>query len=221
MTLLKRLTAVLILVVLTVMALGFYKFNVAEDDLYIKENDMVWPLAPFDEGARNVMMRLFSQDTHHPFKITLPDSNSAVTLTGFNKEPSLAVGTYQDQEVRGEVLLDYPRLTPLNLPGNAGTTQFVAPFAVTTQGSGVFWYLGMFRLDDRSGAITHLDSQYLGDRVVIRAITPDTPFDPPYRITISLQTHAPEQPMSATPEQAAERLFFVTRDALKASALTE
>ncbi|OYD21415.1 hypothetical protein [Oceanimonas baumannii] len=218
MTLLIRLAAVLILLVLTVIALGFYKFNIAGDDLYIKENDMVRPLAPFEEGARSVMMRLFSLDTGHSFKITLPDSNSAVTLTGFNKEPSLAVGAYQDKEIRGEVLLDYLRLTPLNLPGNTGTTQFAAPFAVTTQGTGVFWYLGMFRLDDRSGSITHLDSQYLGDRVVIQAISPDIPFDPPHRITISLRTLAPEQPMATTPGQETERTFYVTRDTIEVSA---
>ncbi|MEL4392356.1 hypothetical protein [Shewanella algae] len=214
MKLFIRVAVVLGLVFLAVIALGIYRFNFTEDDLYVRENDMVRPLAEFDGGAKGVMKRLFSLDTREQFRIRLPDSNKSVTLTGFKEEQHLAFGEYLDEVVRGEVLLDYRKLTPLNLPGNAESMQFVVPFAVTTQGSGVFWYLGMFRFDYQTGAIAHLASQFLGDRIEIEAITPKEPFDPPYSVTLALKTRTQEQSMAEAPGEYVERTFFVTLNSI-------
>ncbi|MGX2952756.1 hypothetical protein ACWAU3_06705 [Shewanella sp. JL219SE-S6] len=52
MKLFIRMAVVLGLVFLAVIALGIYRFNFTEDDLYVRENDMVRPLAEFDGGAK-------------------------------------------------------------------------------------------------------------------------------------------------------------------------
>ena len=67
-------------------------------------------------NASEVMLKLFSLNTANPFEITLPEGGKSVALTHFIKikQTEFAMGDYQDGEVKGRVLLDYLRITPLN-----------------------------------------------------------------------------------------------------------
>ncbi|WP_394392781.1 hypothetical protein [Shewanella woodyi] len=223
---------------------GVYRFNLADDDIYIEMSDGT--VLPYDEAvilenkakseeksaalregiftadtpeSSLVMRKLFSLQTTTPFNIMLPDSNSLVALTYFldgdkhkNQDNSeLAAGSYQHGEVRGSVLLDYYKITPLNFPEGSSATSathsdndkalftFVAPFAVTTQGSGVFWYLGLFNIDYQTNRLSHLDSEFVGDRVKIKHIEPSEPFDSSNSITVTYNERAPLQAMSDKP----------------------
>ncbi|MBN7795077.1 hypothetical protein [Parahaliea mediterranea] len=202
---------------LAVVALGVHRFHFTTDDLHLKESARGSRPAPCEAGAAGVMRCLFSLDTREPFRIRLPDSDKPVTLSGVNAPQRLAVGDYQDGPVRGQVLLDYQLITPLNLPGISGSMQFVAPFAVTTQGSGAFWYLGMFNIDLQSGHTRHLASEFLGDRVHIEAIDVKTPFDPPYSVTLSIKTRTAAQSMAEAPAEPVQRTFQLDHDSLQPS----
>ncbi|MCL1088467.1 hypothetical protein L2744_02340 [Shewanella profunda] len=169
-------------------------------------------------NASEVMLKLFTLNTANPFEVTLPEGHRSVVLTHFIKikQTELAIGDYQDGEVKGRVLLDYMRITPLNFDPALGpdtqsnapiqqnldaqTMPFVAPFIVTTQGSGVFWYLGLFNLDYEHTSLKHLGSVLIGDRIEIDSVEPVYPFEPPYKIAVTYRDRAPNEPMSQNPE---------------------
>ncbi|MCU8020258.1 MULTISPECIES: hypothetical protein [unclassified Shewanella] len=169
-------------------------------------------------NASEVMLKLFSLNTANPVEITLPEGGKSVALTHFIKikQTEFAMGDYQDGEIKGRALLDYLRITPLNFdPALEPDTQsdapiqddpkmqtmpFVAPFIVTTQGSGVFWYLGLFNLDFKHNSLKHLGSVMLGDRIEVDSIEPVYPFEAPFKIAVTYRDRASDQPMSESPE---------------------
>lgn len=178
-----KLTLAGTLVILAILAAGIYRFNMTNDDIYMvmedgkvmqydeamaqektqaqtNEVEVVTPLEVKPvANASEVMLKLFSLNTANPFEITLPEGGKSVALTHFIKikQTEFAMGDYQDGEVKGRVLLDYLRITPLNFdPALEPDTQsnapiqddpkmqtmpFVAPFIVTTQVRGHFGIL--------------------------------------------------------------------------------
>lgn len=185
----------------------------------INETDLVVPseIKPV-ANASEVMLKLFTLNTANPFEVHLPEGHKPVALTHFIKvkQTEFAIGDYQDGDVKGRVLLDYMRITPLNfdpalepdtqsnapiqLDLNAQTMPFVAPFIVTTQGSGVFWYLGLFNLDYEHSSLKHLGSVLIGDRIEVDNVEPVYPFESPYKIAVTYRDRAPNEPMSENPE---------------------
>ncbi|MCU7996166.1 hypothetical protein [Shewanella glacialipiscicola] len=246
MSMFSKLTITATLVILIILAAGIYRFNLTSDDLYgeIEEEQVMFddnvaneamaeqPIKPqagdvesatFVESesvanASEVMSKLFNLQTVNSFNVILPESAKPVELTHFINinQIDLAIGDYQNGEVKGRVLLDYLRITPLNFdPALEPDTQssapiqddptvqimpFVAPFIVTTQGSGAFWYLGFFNLDYEYKSLKHLNSVMLGDRIEIESIEPIYPFEAPYKLLVTYRDRAPNQPMSASPE---------------------
>lgn len=234
------LTIAATLVVLGVLAVGIYRFNMTNDDLYLVSEDgqvVQYDQAIVQDNAQaqvksehvaepelqphgsEVMRKLFSLDTPDTFTVNLPDGGKPVVLTHFInvKQTEFAMGDYQDGEVKGRVLLDYIRITPLNFEsivdaspeGQAPvpesrfanqTMPFLAPFIVTTQGSGVFWYVGMFSLNYEQKQLHHLGSVLIGDRIEIDSIEPAYPFEAPHKVTVTYKTVAATQPMSAEPK---------------------
>ncbi|PIW59070.1 hypothetical protein [Shewanella sp. CG12_big_fil_rev_8_21_14_0_65_47_15] len=241
-----KLTLAGTLVVLAILAAGIYRFNMTNDDIFMVMEDggvmqydeamakkhadavenetlntpefavpsEIKPVA----NASEVMGKLFSLNTANPFEVKLPEGNKSVVLTHFIKikQTEFAMGDYQDDEVKGRVLLDYMRITPLNFDPalnpdteNQAPVQddpkmqampFVAPFIVTTQGSGVFWYLGLFSLDYDHNTLNHLGSVMLGDRIEVDSIEPVYPFESPYKVTVTYRDRAPSQAMSEEPK---------------------
>ncbi|EGM70565.1 hypothetical protein [Shewanella sp. HN-41] len=241
-----KLTIVATVVVLGILAAGIYRFNMTNDDIFMVMEDgqvmqydeakvkkhadtvanetlgtpefavpsEVKPVA----NASEVMLKLFSLNTANPFEIKLPEGGQSVVLTHFIKvkQTEFAMGDYQDGEVKGRVLLDYMRITPLNFDPalnpdtenqapvqddpNMQTMPFVAPFIVTTQGSGVFWYLGLFNLDYGHNTLNHLGSVMLGDRIEVDSIEPVYPFESPYKVAVTYRDRAPTQAMSEEPK---------------------
>ncbi|MEC4724194.1 hypothetical protein HWQ46_01340 [Shewanella sp. D64] len=187
--------------------------------------------ADIDKSAL-VMRKLFSLKTSAPFNVNLPNSQMGVPLTYFigksNTEGKqtnneLVVGDYQYDEVKGKILLDYYKITPLNgLPVSANAYQkretdlftFLAPFAVTTQETGVFWYLGLFSIDYRTSTLSHLKSEFIGDRVEIKSIEFKEPFDSPYSVSVTYKVRSANQAMSDAPTETNTILLTVSETAM-------
>lgn len=187
--------------------------------------------ADIDKSAL-VMRKLFSLKTSAPFNVNLPNSPMGVPLTYFigksNTEGEqtnneLVVGDYQDGEVKGKILLDYYKITPLNgLPVSANSYQkretdrftFLAPFAVTTQGTGVFWYLGLFSIDYRTNTLSHLKSEFIGDRVEIKSIEFKESFGSPYSVSVTYKVRSENQAMSDAPTETNTILLTVSETAM-------
>ncbi|MFB2647976.1 hypothetical protein [Shewanella mangrovisoli] len=185
-------------------------------------------------NASEVMLKLFSLNTANPFEVKLPDSQLPVVLTHFIKikQTEFALGDYQQGEEKGRVLLDYLRITPLNFdPALEPDTQsdaplqddpkqqtmpFVAPYIVTNQGSGVFWYLGLFSLDYAQNRLVHLGSVFIGDRIEVDSIEPVYPFEAPFKVAITYRDRAADQPMAEEPNVAKTLEVGVSETEIKA-----
>lgn len=208
---LKKILLLAALVSSVVLAAGVYRFNFTNDDIYVvQENGQVVPLATQDNTP--VMRTLFSIYTDKYWQIELPDSGLKVPLT----EPKngngqhFALGRYQQGEERGVVHVDYPRITVLNFTFVEDEMMFAVPFSVSNQGSGVFWYLGLFQMNTRHGDIKQLDTLWVGDRVVITALNTDEPFDVTSSLQLSYLKHSAKHSMAEKPVEVIKTLLEVT-----------
>jgi len=152
----------------------------------------------FGQENSKVMLKLFNMKTSNDFFIKIPETDSICKLTEFEKIDSLeyAKGSYSDEDEIGDVFLDYLQMHPIHLTGKKTVFFFVAPFIVTNQGSGIFYYLGFFTTDTKEMRITHLDSYFLGDTILIESIKITG-----NRIKISIKVHSEDQAMSDDPDQ--------------------
>lgn len=161
--------------------------------------------------ADPVMLKLFSIKTLSPMVLKLPEQQVSAALGSFVEGQSLAKGEFVDGPVRGSVLLDYARMQALNAP--LGNKQLLlAPFVVANQGSGSFWYLGLFALDTGAGTIAHLDSSFLGDRVALKQLKLGHQSQLPLSVNAELLLHGPQQAMAEPPGFLEIRRFRVTAD---------
>ncbi|MGF1690080.1 hypothetical protein [Photobacterium kagoshimensis] len=208
---LKKILLLAALVSSVVLAAGVYRFNFTHDDIYVvQENGQVVPLATQDNTS--VMRTLFSIYTDKYWQIELPDSGLKVPLTELKNDNGqhFALGRYHQGEERGVVRVDYPRITVLNFTFVEDEMMFAVPFSVSNQGSGVFWYLGLFQMNTRYGDIKQLDTLWVGDRVVITALNTDEPFDVTSSLQLSYLKHSVKQSMAEKPVEVIKTLLEVT-----------
>ncbi|WP_354623436.1 hypothetical protein [Psychromonas sp. MME2] len=114
----------------------------------------------------------------HPVTIDIPEHDAKVTL---NKMQSVhhrlyLRGDYQlmlreataQQEAlydKGVGLLNLAKVTLLNRQ-QGPLLYFAAPFVINVAGSGVFFYVGLFSYDLNTQLSDHVDSLFLGDRIL-------------------------------------------------------
>ncbi len=203
---------IIMAVVCLVLAAGIYRFNFTDDDVYITLDDGHVISYNDNQAGLVVMRRLFSVDASTPWFIDVPHTNIVSPLTGFIGEgrETKAMGEYQDEADSGQVILDYTQILALNLGDTDSEMIFVVPFIVTHQGSGTFWYLGLFRFDLLLNRIQQLDSRLLGDRILLNNIRVDTPFDVSSSVLVDFLTHSEQQAFSEPPTQSEIIRFKVT-----------
>ena len=163
----------------------------------------------------DVMLVLFSFKTDKQWQIQLPESPANkpifVPLTELKQADNvhLAIGHYQDEFELGSVTLDYSKITPINLGNPEHEMLFVAPFVVANQGSGNFWYLGLFRLNNQTADIRHIDSLLLGDRIKLNTIDIIDPLNVS-QLKLSYWQHGEQQAMAQAPNQLVEQNIAVS-----------
>ncbi|MBT1444723.1 hypothetical protein KJI95_09340 [Shewanella sp. JM162201] len=160
-----------------------------------------------------VMWQLFTLNTKAPFVLNVPDTKVRSKLSEFVElgGHSYVKGQFEDGPVRGEVLLRYKDLQPLNASFR-GLKLLIAPFMVANQGSGSFWYLGLYGLNEEKRAIGHLDSIFIGDRVDIRSFSPSDHAMLPVLVNGEVLVHAPGQPMAEPPRLMEIRRYEISWD---------
>lgn len=211
----RKIVLVILTVILLVVAAGVYRFNFTNDDIYVVQTDD--QVVPFDttnnvDPKNNVMLMLFSFDIDRYWQIQLPDSEAKVPLTDLREydDLHLATGKYQDGDEHGLVSLDYYNITPLHLGNIDDEMVFSAPFSVTNQGTGNFWYLGLFNLNTKTGEIEQIDTFFLGDRIKVDELKPDEPFDVTSSLHVIYLKHSPQQSMAEAPNEKVEQFIKVS-----------
>jgi hypothetical protein len=174
----------LIILPAIVIIMGIYRFNYTNADIYIELAD--GEVVQYDKlmreaekkGYSKVMLSLFSIRTLEDFIVFLPEQDStpiAVPLNEIKKQEMQrwATGQYSFGEERGSISLDFDTIRTINADIKDNQIIFAAPFSVSNQGSGVFFYLGLFSQDTKRHTIKHIDSIFIGDRINIVSIEPD------------------------------------------------
>jgi len=159
-----------------------------------------------------VMLNLFSIKTSNDFTIKIPETDTYCKMTQIisNDTIHLVKGDYKEGEVRGEVYIDYTKIVALNQT-SGNESLMTIPFSISNQGSGIFTYVGLFNLNNKSGQIKHLDSKFLGDRINLESIE----YDGNHLVQVKMKVHSKEQSMSQTPTEIKEMDFYIDGDKLK------
>lgn len=207
----KRISLLVVGTLITVALAGIYRFNLTDDDIYIEQSDgQVVAYNIIDK--KDVMLTLFATKTDNQWRISLPQSQVTVALTDIRPEGVFpaAIGKYRDGEEYGQVAVDYSKITPLNFAYSDDQMVFVAPFTVSNQGSGVFYYLGLFNLNTKQWSMKHLDSLFIGDRVIIESLAEDKRLDASSLVKVQYLDHGDEQSMAEPANKAVEQYIEVS-----------
>lgn len=202
---LRKLFLLIIVLVTLVILAGVYRFNFTNDDIYlVGEDGQVTVLGKY---ANKIILTLFGIQTNKEWAIHVPETKVKANLNKLiSSAPRyLVTGEYSDGEAYGIVSLDYSKITTLNVTTDQDEMVFVAPFSVSNQGSGVFWYLGLFTLDTDSGDIKQTDTVFVGDRFRISSLQTEEPFDVTSSVLVTFLRHGPTQSMSEVPSESGQQ----------------
>ncbi|EZH73817.1 hypothetical protein ATO12_17955 [Aquimarina atlantica] len=148
----------------------------------------------------DVLLKLFSLKTSNDWVITIPETNAKCKISEVDTDSLHVVkGVYVDGEERGEVVIDYLKITTLN-QSSKNEQYFMIPFKVSNQGSGIFNYIGMFVLNYEDKTIKQIDSYFLGDRIIIDSLE----YNGNATLQIQFKAHSEQQSFSETPVEHEE-----------------
>jgi hypothetical protein len=214
----KKSIYVLVGLILAILLAGIIRFNFTNDDIYVENG--AGNVVKYERDQRDkidyqseVMLKLFSIKTADDLVISIPISDTpptkaAVRLTSFadfGTARGVAQGDYAAGEERGQVIFYYMKITTVHLGDPSEKIYFVAPFSVSNQGSGVFYYIGLFVQDINKMNIRHLASHYIGDRIKVMNIEN---FDE--QITVSFITRTADTSYADKPDQSQFLTLTVT-----------
>ncbi|NOX64735.1 MAG: hypothetical protein GXO85_02795, partial [Chlorobi bacterium] len=212
-----KITAIIIVsIIVIIVVAGIIKFNFTDDDIFIRNNDGT--VEKYDEAKHNrdsyqskVMQKLFSMKTSNDLTIKVPETEMICKINDFITIDSteMAKGSYTDGVERGIVVLDYMKITTLNIGKSKDQIYFAAPFFVSNQGTGIFYYLGLFVQNTQKMIVDHIDSYFLGDRIKISTIDSEE-----NDIQIKFKTHSEIQSMAEEPAEEKNIKIRVTEKGL-------
>ncbi|MBY6195612.1 hypothetical protein [Vibrio hangzhouensis] len=178
----------LCLLVIVVVA-GVYRFSLTDEEIMAK--------FPSQQAVvhDNVVETILGLKVANPWTIQVPETSAFSLLTDIDAEKQVAAGSYDDGMVRGSVYLlyGYKQLVYENNDLKAA----LVPFAVSNQGSGVFYYLGVFKWDEARQRVILVDAKLAGDRIDIQSLTLNGS-----QVEFQYKSHGPAQSMSESPNLA-------------------
>ena len=144
----------------------------------------------------------------------MPNSEAKANLTELREYDGLhfATGKYQNGDEHGSVNVDFYKITPLHLGDIEDEMVFSVPFSVSNQGTGNFWYLGLFNLNTKTGEIEQIDTVFIGDRIKLEELKTDEPFDVTSSLHMIYLKHSSQQSMSETPSEKVDQFIKVSID---------
>jgi len=205
MKIIKTLLIIVVTILVVVAIAGIIKFNILQDDIYIKNADGT--VEKYDEAKQEnqeyyskVMLKLFSIKTTSDLIVNVPEENIVTKIIEFvsiDSTTEMAKGDYSDGTERGTIFFDYMKIKILNIGESTDSLYFVAPFIVSNQGSGRFYYLGLFGYHVNSFKIKHLDSYFLGDRIELSSIKEEKNI-----LEVYFKIHSDKQSMAEKPNMS-------------------
>ncbi|ROP22278.1 hypothetical protein [Vibrio crassostreae] len=149
-----------IVMLVVVILAGVYRFSLSDEEILAK-----FPSSQVSYDP--VVETVFDLKTTNPWTIKVPENNAYAFINEIDAPKAIAFGRYDSGVERGVVTVDTKSLSAVTL-GNASF--FVAPMWISNQGSGVFYYLGLFKHDQQRSRVVLVDQLFLGDRVQIQTL---------------------------------------------------
>jgi len=201
----KWLLIIVVSIILIVIIAGIYKFNyLANQSGYDCDGNKIE-----DTYKSEVLLKVFNLNSPNDFYVKIPETNTECKITELIDSLRYAKGFYMVGEEKGEVIIDNLRITALNQL-TKDIRYLAIPFLISNQGSGLFKYLGTFKLDYANKTIHQIDSYFLGDRVKINSII----FDGNDKLQVDLNIHSVDQAMSEVPSEFKVLQFKVVNGTL-------
>lgn len=180
-----------------VVAAGVYRFSLSDEEILAKFPAHTVPNDPIVE-------ELFRLRLLAPLTIAVPETFAFALIDRWDEAGRYVVANYDSGQERGVVALDTYTLIPLSQ--YARRYGYAGIIRVSNQGSAVMHYLALFEYDTQRQRMVMADSQWLGDRIVVEALTQKDD-----QLNVSLLTHAENQPLSDAPTKFKAILFAISQ----------
>ncbi|MEZ8774068.1 hypothetical protein [Vibrio sp. 10N.247.310.17] len=188
-----------IIMLVVVILAGIYRFSLSDEEILAK-----FPSSQVSYDP--VVETVFDLKTTNPWTIKVPETNAYAFINEVDGPRSIAFGRYDSGVERGVVTVGTNNLSSVTL-GKASF--FVAPMWVSNQGSGVFYYLGLFKHDQHRSRVVLVDQFFLGDRVRIQTLEITQLLDSQSKLSgegfIGFTRHSAEQ---SFPELQSEKVLM-------------
>lgn len=145
-----------IVLLIVVSIAGVYRFSMSDEEILAKFPNQASQADP-------IMQSVFGIRTANPWTIKIPDSNAFTFIDDMTQSP-LMTGTFEDGPVRGVVAIDSQTLVQID------STTYLSALSVSNQGSGVFYYLVVYKYDEFRQRLVSKGSAFLGDRIRVQSV---------------------------------------------------
>ncbi len=186
------LTPIVLLIV--VVAAGVYRFSLSDEEIMAK-----FPKSNVQIDA--IAQQVFGLRLTNPITVPVPETHSVAFMERWDEKQRWIMGDYDTGSDRGTVAFDTEQLTALD----ADKHTYVSIVTISNQGSGVFYYLALFKFDELRSRMVMVQSELLGDRVQVQSIEKMND-----KIEAVLLTHTKNQSFSESPTQSVSILFSIT-----------
>ncbi|MDN3697096.1 MULTISPECIES: hypothetical protein [Vibrio] len=150
-----------ILLLIIVVIGGVYRFSLSDEEILAKYPSSAVSFDP-------VVKAVFDLKSVNPWTIEVPETSAFSFIDELDSEQYIAYGHYDSGLERGTVRVDIGKVLPVPQVDYAA---YLAPMSVSNQGSGVFYYLALFKFDTQRSRVVLADSLYVGDRISITSLT--------------------------------------------------
>lgn len=172
-----------------VIVAGIYRFSLSDEDIMAK-----FPQSQVQAQSNVIVFEVLGIQSRNPWTVQVPEQSAVTFLDEWDKEHGFLKGQYDSGATRGEVLVPTAFIAQRKI---GDTPWVVAPLIVTTQGSGAFYYLGLFKFDSVPSRVVLLNSVFLGDRIEIVSLE----WENDTQISVSYLQHGENQAMAEQPNQ--------------------
>ncbi|HDM8194662.1 TPA: hypothetical protein P0E36_000773 [Vibrio harveyi] len=176
-----------IVLLAVVIIAGIYRFSLSDDEIMAK-------FPQTQAQSNSIVAEVLGIQSRNPWTVQVPEQGAVTFLDEWDKEHGFLKGQYDAGATKGEVLVPTEFIAQRNV---SETPWIVAPVIVTTQGSGAFYYIGLFKFDAVPSRVVLLNSVFIGDRIKMSSLK----WNSDTQISLSYLQHGEDQAMAEQPNQ--------------------
>lgn len=176
----------IVLLVVVIIA-GIYRFSLSDDEIMAK-------FPQVQAQSNPIVAEVLGIQSRNPWTVQVPEQSAVTFLEQWDKEHGFLKGHYDAGATKGEVLVPIEFIAQRDINE---TPWIVTPVIVTTQGSGAFYYIGLFKFDAVPSRVVLLNSVFIGDRIKMSSLK----WESDTQISLSYLQHGENQAMAEQPNQ--------------------